>query len=75
MATLAMERSGSSFSNLIASAGISDWFYGESWEFIDSVGGIAISDPVQNANGTVTLPLRCGVSGLTTNPSDDLPGR
>ena len=48
-----------------ASAGISDWFYGESWEFIESVGGVKIDEPVREPNGTINLPVRCDVSGLT----------
>ena len=52
--------------NSIASAGISDWFYGRSWEFMESVGGVAIDNPTRKADGTVTLPVKCDVSGLTT---------
>ena len=48
-----------------ASAGISDWLYGESWEFMESVGGVKIDEPVRQAVGTVYLPVRCDVSGLT----------
>jgi hypothetical protein len=42
------------------------------WDFIQSVGGIMVSDPVQKENGTVWLPIICNVSGLekiTTKPS------
>jgi hypothetical protein len=52
--------------NSIASAGISDLIYGRSWEFMESVGGIAINTPIREADGTVTLPVKCDVSGLTT---------
>ena len=45
---------------------ISDWFYGRSWEFIESVGGIAIGTPSRNLRGSVYLPVNCDVSGLTT---------
>jgi hypothetical protein len=47
-----------------ASAGLGDWFYGESWKFMESVGGVAIGQPSRNPQG-VYLPVRCDVSGLT----------
>lgn len=47
-----------------ASAGQGDWFYGESWKFMEAVGGIAIGQPSRNAP-SVYLPVRCDVSGLT----------
>jgi hypothetical protein len=36
------------------------------WEFIQSVGGIAVSVPTKNNDGSWTLPVACDVSGLTT---------
>lgn len=47
-----------------ANAGASDWFYGRSWEFIESVGGIAINTPSRVRNCAVFLPVTCDVSGL-----------
>ena len=49
-----------------ATAGISDWFYGQSWNFMESVGGISIGTPSRNLQGSVYLPVICDVSGLTT---------
>lgn len=34
-----------------ASAGLGDWFYGESWKFMESVGGVAIGQPSRNPQG------------------------
>jgi len=48
-----------------ANAGLIDWFYGESWKFMESVGGIAIGTPSRDPQGHVFLPVRCDVSGLT----------
>lgn len=42
------------------------------WNFIQSVGGIRISEPTRNENKTVWLPIICNVSGLekiTTKPT------
>ncbi len=36
------------------------------WEFMQSVGGITVGEPTRNANGEVSLPVQCDVSGLTT---------
>lgn len=33
---------------------------------MESVGGIAIDEPIRKQDGTVTLPVKCDVSGLTT---------
>lgn len=53
--------------NGFANAGrLSDWFYGQSWEFMETVGGVAIGTPSRNPKGTVYLPVLCDVSGLTT---------
>jgi len=52
--------------NGIACAGISDWIYGQSWEFMVSVGGIKVDEPIRKSDGTAYLPVRCDVSGLTT---------
>jgi len=49
-----------------ANAGLGDWLYGESWQFMEAVGGIAIGSPTRNPQGSVYLPVRCDVSGLTT---------
>lgn len=49
-----------------ACAGVSDWIYGRSWEFMASVGGVAVDEPIRNPDGSVTLPVKCDVSGLTT---------
>lgn len=48
-----------------AAAGLSDWIYGESWKFMEDVGGVAIGQPTRNPQGIVYLPVRCDVSGLT----------
>lgn len=50
----------------LANAGLSDWFYGRSWEFMETVGGVAIGTPSRNHQGSVYLPVLCDVSGLTT---------
>lgn len=50
----------------VADAGISEWFYGRSWNFIESVGGISVDIPTRDQNGIVRLPVTCDVSGLTT---------
>lgn len=49
-----------------ANAGLGDWFYGESWQFMQSVGGIDVGIPTRNPDGRVSLPVRCDVSGVTT---------
>lgn len=48
-----------------AIAGLGDWFYGESWKFMEAVGGVTIGAPSRNPQGSVYLPVRCDVSGLT----------
>lgn len=48
----------------IANAGLGDWFYGESWKFMEAVGGVAIGQPSRKPQ-SVYLPVRCDVSGLT----------
>jgi hypothetical protein len=50
----------------LANAGLYDWFYGQSWEFMESVGGVAVDTPSKNSLGAVYLPVICDVSGLTT---------
>jgi len=47
-----------------ARAGLGDWFYGESWKFMEAVGGIAIGQPSRKLQ-SVYLPVQCDVSGLT----------
>jgi hypothetical protein len=37
------------FANGFANAGIGDWIYGRSWQFIESVGGIAIGTPFKTS--------------------------
>jgi hypothetical protein len=49
-----------------ATAGPSDIFYGQPWEFMETVGGVAIGTPSRTPPGTVFLPVICDVSGLTT---------
>lgn len=49
-----------------ANAGLGDWFYGESWQFMEAVGGVAIDAPVRNPQGNVYLPVRCDVAGIQT---------
>ena len=39
---------------------------GQSWEMIQSVGGLRVDDPVTQGDGTVFLPIVCNVSGLDT---------
>ena len=39
---------------------------GQSWEMIQSVGGLRVDNPVTHADGTVSLPVVCNVSGLDT---------
>jgi hypothetical protein len=48
----------------VANAGLSDWIYGESWKFMEAVGGVAIGQPSRKPQ-IVYLPVRCDVSGLT----------
>ncbi len=48
-----------------AQAGFLDWFYGQSWDFMESVGGISTGTPYRTSKGTVYLPINCDVSGLT----------
>ncbi|MEI7901096.1 MAG: hypothetical protein WCK89_12660 [bacterium] len=38
----------------------------QSWEMVQSVGGLRVDDPVTHADGTVFLPVMCNVSGLDT---------
>jgi hypothetical protein len=47
-----------------ASAGLGDWFYGESWKFMEAVGGVAIGQPSRKPQ-SMYLSVRCDVSGLT----------
>jgi hypothetical protein len=44
----------------IATSSVADW------EFIQSVGGIAVGSPIKHNDGSWTLPVSCDVSGLTT---------
>jgi hypothetical protein len=42
------------------------------WQFIQSVGGIAIGTPYRSESGTVFLPIECNVSGtqaITVQPT------
>lgn len=58
----------SSCSHLMSSAARST----ADWQFVQSVGGIAVGAPQRGANGQVFLPVNCDVSGLravTTDPS------
>ena len=48
-----------------AQAGFLDWFYGQSWDFMESVGGISTGNPYRTSKGTIYLPINCDVSGLT----------
>jgi len=34
------------------------------WNFVQSVGGIAVADPIIKGNKTIWLPIICNVSGL-----------
>src|SRR5262245_57704563 len=55
-----------------AHAGLSTWWFGEPWSFIESVGGIRVTGAQRNADGSVSLDLDCDVSGLrtiTTSPT------
>jgi hypothetical protein len=36
------------------------------WQFVQSVGGIALGKPQRDNHGHVLLPIRCDVSGLQT---------
>ena len=47
------------------SIGFSGSSHGKSWEFMESVGGVKIDEPVRDSDGVVYLPVRCDVSGLT----------
>ncbi len=38
--------------------------HGESWNFLESVGGISIDTPYRTSEGTIYLPVNCDVSGL-----------
>jgi hypothetical protein len=49
-----------------ANAGFWDLFYGRSWSYMESVGGISVGVPTRDQNGVVHLPVSCDVSGLTT---------
>ncbi|MDD5521602.1 MAG: hypothetical protein PHI84_12355 [Kiritimatiellae bacterium] len=39
---------------------------GQSWEMIQSVGGLRVDNPVTQTDGTIFLPVICNVSGLDT---------
>ena len=39
---------------------------GQSWETIQSMGGLRVNDPVMRDDGTFFLPVVCNVSGLDT---------
>ena len=42
------------------------------WQFVQSVGGIAIGKPARDGRGNITLPIHCNVSGtrrITTRPT------
>lgn len=57
---------------LSATAGLAEWWYGESWQFVQSVGGISVGVPVRLSSGKATLPINCDVSGsstITTEPT------
>ena len=50
-----------------ANAGLGDWFYGESWQFMEAVGGVAIESPARNPlDKKVYLPVLCDISGIQT---------
>ena len=36
------------------------------WNFVQSIGGIAVGTPARNTTGGVSLPIDCDVSGLRT---------
>ena len=36
------------------------------WQFVQSVGGIALGTPTRDSHGHVLLPIRCDVSGTQT---------
>ncbi len=38
---------------------------GQSWEMIQSVGGLRVDDPVTQTDGTFFLPVVCNVNGTT----------
>ena len=40
--------------------------HGQSWEMIQSVGGLRVENPVKQIDGTIFLPVICNVSGLDT---------
>ena len=49
-----------------ATAGLAEWWHGQSWEFVQSVGGISAGVPTRDSSGDVSLPINCDVSGSST---------
>src|SRR5262245_65300230 len=45
-------------------AGIREWWFGEPWAFVQSVGGIRIGAATRMPDGRVQLPIECDVSGI-----------
>ncbi|HVN40943.1 MAG TPA: hypothetical protein VMW19_22490 [Myxococcota bacterium] len=40
-----------------------DWWFGRSWDFVQSVGGIRVGDATRLEDGAVDVALECDVSG------------
>jgi len=49
---------------MAATADLGDWYYGESWAFMEAIGGISVDTPTRDLRGSVILPVHCNVSGL-----------
>lgn len=47
-----------------ARAGLSDWWFGRPWEFIQAVGGIRVGSTTRASDGSVSIEIQCDVSGV-----------
>jgi len=47
-----------------ARAGLSDWWFGRSWEFIQAVGGVRVGALSRAHDGRVSIEIQCDVSGV-----------
>jgi len=45
-------------------AGIREWWFGQPWAFVQSVGGIRVGAATRLPDGRVQLPIECDVSGV-----------
>src|SRR5262245_19973636 len=45
-------------------AGVAEWWFGQPWAFVESVGGIRVGAATRRPDGRVQLALECNVSGV-----------